>query len=264
MEVQGLSLYHSRTDHHGLTDWDQLMMNELKHRQELLVQSHKNTAVGTLTSGIAHEINNPINNIVLTLETLIEDNQTMSPEERLQLYQEALDQADRAGDLVSNLLEFSRANPPGVEEVSIEALIDQTLRLLKNEFKIHRIKIFKEIQGSFPILSLDKNSLQQVLVNLLLNSVQAMPDGGQLRIKLHREKNKVQIDIVDTGAGIPSENLSLVFNPFFTTKKGGTGLGLSISCDILQKQGGRIEVQSTEGQGSTFSLMIPLSEVRPD
>ncbi len=175
-----------------------------------------------------------------------------------------MDQADRAADLVGNLLEFSRANPPKVEEVSIEALIDQTLRLLKNEFKIHRIKIFKEISGSFPTLHLDKMGLQQVLVNLLLNSVQAMPDGGQLKIMLNRVKNEVQIDIADTGVGIPSENLSLIFNPFFTTKKDRAGLGLSISRDILQKQGGRIEVQSTEGQGSTFSLMIPLSEERPD
>jgi two-component system NtrC family sensor kinase len=175
-----------------------------------------------------------------------------------------LDQADRAADLVGNLLEFSRANPLRVEEVSFETLIDQTLRLLKNEFKMHRIKIVKEIQEPFPILLLDKNGLQQVLIHLLLNSTQAMPDGGQLKIILKRVKNEVQIDIVDTGVGISSKNLSLIFNPFFTTKKSGAGLGLSISYDILQKQGGRIEVQSTEGQGSTFSLRIPLSEVRPD
>ena len=239
-------------------------MNELKRLQELLVRSHKNAATGSLTSGIAHEINNPINNIVLTLETLIEDNQTIAPEERLQLYREALDQADRAADLVGNLLEFSRANPPKVEEVSIEALIDQTLRLLKNEFKKHRIKIFKEISGPFPTLHLDKMGLQQVLVNLLLNSVQAMPEGGQLKIMLNRVKNEVQIEIADTGVGIPSENLSLIFSSFFTTKKDRAGLGLSISRDILQKQGGRIEVQSTEGQGSIFSLMIPLAEERLD
>lgn len=239
-------------------------MNELKRLQELLVQSHRNTAIGTLTSGIAHEINNPLNNIVLTLETLIEDNLTLSSEERLQLYGEALDQADRAADLVGNLLEFSRANPPRVEEVLIEALIDQTLRLLKNEFKRHRIKIFKEISGSFPTLHLDKIGLQQVLVNLLLNSVQAMPDGGQLKIMLKREKNEVRINIADTGVGIPSENLNLIFNPFFTTGKNKSGLGLSISRDFLQKQGGRIEVESREGQGSTFFLMIPLPEERPD
>jgi two-component system, NtrC family, sensor kinase len=245
---------------YSLMDALNRMMNELNHRQELLVQSHKNAVIGTLSPGITHEINNPINNIVLTLETLIEDNQTLSPEERLQLYQETLEEADRAGDIVNNLLQFSRAHPPRVEEVSIEALIDQTIRLLKNEFKRHRIKTFKEIRGSFPTLNLDKSGLQQVLVNLLLNSVQAMPDGGQLRIILNRIKNEMQIDIADTGMGIPSDSLNRIFDPFFTDKKGRAGLGLSISQNILQKQGGRIKVQSIEGQGTTFSLMIPLLE----
>jgi two-component system, NtrC family, sensor kinase len=236
------------------------MMTELENRQEQLVQSRKITAVGTLTSGIAHEINNPINNIVLTLETLAEDNQTLTPEERLQMYQEALDQADRASDIVKNLLEFSRANHPRVEEVSLEELIDKTIRLLNNEFKVHRIKISKEIKWSFPRLLLDKSGLQQALVNLLMNSIQAMPEGGKLSIILDRDNKEARIDIGDTGPGIPAENLSRIFDPFFTTKKEGTGLGLSVSYNILQKQGGRIEVQSTEGQGTTFSLCFPFSE----
>ena len=239
------------------------MMTELESRQEQLLESRKIAAVGTLTSGIAHEINNPINNIVLTLETLAEDNQTLAPEERLQLYQEALDQTDRASDIVKNLLEFSQANHPRVEEVSLEELIDKTIRLLNNEFKMHRIRISKEIRWSFPKLFLDKSGLQQVLVNLLLNSIQAMPEGGNLGIILDRVNHEVRIDIVDTGPGIPSENLSRIFDPFFTTRKGGTGLGLSVSYNILKKQGGRIEVQSTEGQGTTFSLYFPFSERLP-
>ena len=180
------------------------------------MQSRKIAAVGTLTSGIAHEINNPINNIVLTLETLVEDNQTLAPEERLQLYQEALDQADRASDIIKNLLEFSRANHSRVEEVSLEELIDKTIRLLSNEFKMHRIKISKEIQWSFPKLLLDKSGLQQVLVNLLLNSIQAMPEGGKLGIILNRVDQEARIDIADTGPGIPPENLGRIFDPFFT------------------------------------------------
>jgi two-component system NtrC family sensor kinase len=236
------------------------MMTELESRQEQLVQSRKIAAVGTLTSGIAHEINNPINNIVLTLETLAEDNQTMEPEERLQLYQEALDQADRASDIVKNLLEFSRANHPRLEEVSLEELIDKTIRLLNNEFKVHRVKLAKEIKWLFPKLLLDKSGLQQVLVNLILNSIQAMPGGGKLSIILDRVDKEARIDIVDTGPGIPAENLGRIFDPFFSTKKGGTGLGLSVSYNIIQKQGGRIEVQSTEGQGTTFSLYFPFSE----
>ncbi len=243
-----------------LTDALNRMMTELESRQEQLVQSRKIAAVGSLTSGIAHEINNPINNIVLTLETLAEDNQTLKPEERLQLYQEALDQADRASDIVKNLLEFSRANHPRVEEVSLEELIDKTIRLLNNEFKVHHIKISKDIKWSFPRLLLDKSGLQQVLVNLIMNSIQAMPKGGKLSLILDRVNQEARIDINDTGPGIPAENLSRIFDPFFTTKKEGTGLGLSVSYNILQKQGGRIEVRSTEGQGTTFSLYLPFSE----
>lgn len=239
------------------------MMSELESRQEQLVESRKIAAVGTLTSGIAHEINNPINNIVLTLETLVEDNQTLAPEERLQLYQEALDQTDRASDIIKNLLEFSRANHSRVEEVSLEELIDKTIRLLSNEFKMHRIKISKEIQWSFPKLFLDKSGLQQVLVNLLLNGIQAMPEGGKLGITLNRVNQEARIDIADTGSGIPPENLGRIFDPFFTTRKGGAGLGLSVSQNILQKQGGRIEVRSTIGQGTTFSLYFPFSERSP-
>ncbi|MBI4765182.1 MAG: hypothetical protein HY787_11320 [Deltaproteobacteria bacterium] len=240
------------------------MLNEVQRLQELLMQSHKNTAIGTLTSGIAHEINNPLNNIVLTLETLIEDQQTMPNEERHQFYQEALDQTDRAAAIVNNLLEFSRANPPPLEEVDLEELITKTIRLLTNEFKRNRIKIFKELRGPFPTLYLDRSGLQQVLVNLMLNGIQAMPNGGQLKITVNRVKKEVQIDIADTGMGIPSENLSLIFKPFFTTKKNRAGLGLSLSYSFLQKLGGRIDVQSTEGQGSTFSFMIPIAEVQTD
>jgi two-component system NtrC family sensor kinase len=236
------------------------MMTELESRQEQLVQSRKIAAVGTLTSGIAHEINNPINNIVLTLETLVEDNQVLTPEERQQMYQEALDQADRASDIVKNLLEFSQANHPRVESVFLEELIDKTIRLLHNEFKIHRIKLSKELRGRLPKLLLDKSGVQQVLVNLLMNGIQAMPEGGTLTIVLDRIDDEARIEIADTGPGIPAEHLNRIFDPFFSTKKSGTGLGLSVSYNIIQKQGGRIEVQSTPGRGTAFSLFFPLAD----
>jgi len=110
-----------------------------------------------------------------------------------------------------------------------------------------------------PKLVLDKSGLQQVLVNLLMNSVQAMPEGGKISLILDRVNQEARLDIVDTGPGIPAENLTRIFDPFYTTKKDGTGLGLSVSYNILQKQGGRIEVQSSAGQGTTFSLFLPLS-----
>jgi len=236
------------------------MMRELESRQEQLVQSRKIAAVGTLTSGIAHEINNPINNLSLTLESLIENHETMAPAERTQLYQEALDQVERASDTVRNLLEFSRANHPRLEDVSLDEVVDKTARLFINEFKIHKVRFLKEVRGPLPALRLDKGGLQQVFVNLFLNGIQSMPKGGELRIVLERVKDEVRIDVADTGVGIPPENLEKVFDPFFTTKKEGegTGLGLSVSYSIIKKHGGRMQVQSSAGVGTTFSISLPL------
>jgi two-component system, NtrC family, sensor kinase len=235
------------------------MMHELESRQEQLVQSRKIAAVGTLTSGIAHEINNPINNLSLTLESLIEDHETMDPAERKQLYQDALDQVERASDTVKNLLEFSRANHPKLEDVNLDEVVDKTARLFNNEFKIHKVRFRKDIRSPLPALHLDKGGLQQVLVNLFLNGIQAMPKGGELKVMLERIKDEVRIDVSDTGVGIPPENLEKVFDPFFTTKREGegTGLGLSVSYSIIKKHGGRIQVQSSAGSGTTFSIFLP-------
>jgi two-component system, NtrC family, sensor kinase len=236
------------------------MMHELESRQEQLVQSRKIAAVGTLTSGIAHEINNPINNLSLTLESLIENHEAMDPAERMQLYQDALDQVERASDTVKNLLEFSRANHPKLEDVSIEEVVDKTARLFNNEFKIHKVRFSKEIRSPLLALRLDKGGLQQVLVNLFLNGLQAMPKGGELKVVLERIKDEVRIDVTDTGVGIPPENLDKVFDPFFTTKREGegTGLGLSVSYSIIKKHGGRMQVQSRDGSGTTFSIFLPV------
>jgi two-component system, NtrC family, sensor kinase len=236
------------------------MMGELETRQEQLVQSRKIAAVGTLTSGIAHEINNPINNISLNVESLIESHETMDPVERLQLYQEILDQAERAGDTVKNLLEFSRANHPRLEEVRVDEVVDKTARLIQNELKIHKVRFSKEIRGPLPSLRLDKGGLQQVLVNLFLNSVQAMPNGGELKVSLEEVRQGIKIEVTDTGEGIPAENLDRIFDPFFTTKKEGegTGLGLSVSYSIVKKHGGSMEVRSERGAGTTFSIHLPV------
>jgi two-component system NtrC family sensor kinase len=237
------------------------MMGELESRQEQLVQSRKIAAVGTLTSGIAHELNNPINNISLILESLIEDGEDMKRSERVQLYEEAMDQTDRASETVKNLLEFSRASHPKMEKVALEELVDKTARLVNNELQLNRIKFSKETIGDLPSISVDRSGIQQVLLNLFINSIQAMPKGGMLKVitRLHDTMKEVRIDVEDTGEGIPAEHLSNIFDPFFTTKKEGegTGLGLSVSYSIIKKHAGRIEAKSTPGQGTCFSIYLP-------
>lgn len=238
------------------------MMGELESRQEQLVQSRKIAAVGTLTSGIAHELNNPINNISLILESLVEDGMTMGKSERLRLFQEAMAQTDRASETVKNLLEFSRASHPKMENISIDEIVDKTVRLVKNELHLHNIKFSKKKAGGIPTMNVDRSGIQQVLLNLFINSIQAMPRGGDLKVltRLSDSLQEVRIDVEDTGEGIHADHLNSIFDPFFTTKKEGegTGLGLSVSYSIIKKHGGQIEVKSTLGQGTRFSIYLPI------
>ena len=238
------------------------MMGELESRQEQLVQSRKIAAVGTLTSGVAHELNNPINNISLILESLVEDGMTMGKSERLRLFQEAMAQTDRASETVKNLLEFSRASHPKMENISIEEIVDKTVRLVKNELNLNNIKFAKKIGDGIPMMSVDRSGIQQVLLNLFINSIQAMPKGGDLKVlaRLSDSLKEVRIDVEDTGEGIPSDQLNNIFDPFYTTKREGegTGLGLSVSYSIIKKHGGSIQVKSVPGQGTCFSIYLPI------
>lgn len=240
------------------------MMTELEKRQEQLVQSRKIASIGTLTAGIAHEINNPVNNISLILEALIEDGSEMDEAERSKLYQDAMDQADRTSEIVKNLLEFSRASHPRMEEVDLEELVDKTSRLLSNELKLHNITFNKQVHARLPKAKLDKGGLQQVLLNLFMNSIHALDRGGELKVEINAadNPNEARINIIDNGPGIPSEYISQIFDPFFTTKKEGvgTGLGLSVSYNIIKKNNGRLEVESRPGQGTRFSIFLPLTQ----
>jgi signal transduction histidine kinase len=173
-----------------------------------------------------------------------------------------MDQADRASDIVKNLLEFTRASHPKPEDVNLEDLIDRTASLVRNELDLHHITFTSEIKQQLPRLRLEKGGLQQVLLNLFMNSIQAMEDGGELRVVLDRSEtfDEARIDVIDTGPGIPEEIKGQIFDPFFTTKKDGvgTGLGLSVSYSIVAKNGGRMTVTSEPGEGTCFSIFLPL------
>ena len=252
---------------HHLVSAINRMMGELEKRQEQLIQSRKIASIGTLTAGIAHEINNPINNISLILESLLEGAQTMDQKEREKLYLEAMDQADRTSEIVKNLLEFSRTTQPRIEKVNLEEVVDRTARLIKNELKLNNIEFVKETENGPFDAYLDRGGLQQVLLNLFLNSIQAMEQGGELKVVIRPADNldEVRIDVMDNGPGIPAEYLDRIFDPFFTTKKEGlgTGLGLSVSYTIIKKHRGRIEVKSEPQKGTCFSIYLPLAENAP-
>ncbi len=237
------------------------MVAELDSRQEQLLQSRKMASIGTFTSGIAHELNNPLNNISITAETLQLNYAAMKPDEIAELIEDILTQADRASQVVKNLLEFSRNGRPALSELDIGQVLERTLDLIKNQLVVAQIRIEKALAPNLPAIRGKRQDLQQAFVNIFLNAVQAMPRGGTLTIKADDgPAGQLRVDITDTGTGIKPEDLEHIFDPFFTTKElgQGTGLGLSLVYSIIRTHGGRIEVQSQVGQGTTFSIFLPV------
>ena len=239
------------------------MAGEIESRQEEVVQSRKIAAIGTFTSGIAHELNNPINNIYLTAETLLEEYTTLSDAEANELILDVLNQADRAGDIVKNLLDFSRSERPSFTDQSIAAVIDSTVKLVKNQIMVAGISLERKIPGDMPAIKGNLRNLQHVFLNLLLNAIQAMSGGGSIEIAASQDSPEyLRVDVRDTGIGIKPEDLEHIFDPFFTTKAvgRGTGLGLSVTYSIVKTHGGYIEVKSEVNVGTTFSVFLPVGE----
>ena len=239
------------------------MMRELHRRQEMLAEAQKLRAIGTLTAGVAHDLNNPLNNISLTAEGLLEDYETLNDAERLDMCRDMLAQAERAHGVVRGLLDFSRQREPQMQVLDIAALLKQTNRLLANQLKLAQTRLDLVVDDNLPHVKGDQQQLAQVFVNLYLNAIEAMGRDGRLRVIAHTTESRpgfVQIDVSDTGRGIAQDALPYVFDPFFTTKGAkGTGLGLSVSYGIVAKHGGSIQVQSRPAEGTTFSVFLPIA-----
>ena len=238
-------------------------VTEQRYLEQRLIQSEKLATIGLLSSGIAHELRNPLNVIESARYYL---------EESLPGNKELLAKIDmikrnihRASGIINNLLEFSRRSDHDREEVDIRKLVESTVALLDKELSLRKIELEVDIPET-PKIVCNLDSLKQVFLNIIINAVQAMPDGGRLQIrsKMPYDRSFFDVDFLDTGFGIPKENLSHVFSPFFTTKEvgEGTGLGLYISHSILKREGGDILVQSEEGVGSTFTVRLPVDSRR--
>jgi two-component system, NtrC family, sensor kinase len=237
------------------------MSHELEERQEQLVQARKISAIGTFTSGIAHELNNPVNNIVLTAEAFKEDFDDLGREEALGMIQDIIAQSERASEIIKNLLDFSRSERPEMVTVSIASVIRDTLKLVRNQLLLSGVEEQTDLPDDLPPVCGDYKSLQQVFLNLFINAVQAMPTGGILgaRARLSDDGEWVKVEVRDTGMGIDHDDIPHIFDPFFTTKEvgKGTGLGLSVTYGILQKHGGAIEAHSKSGEGAVFIITLP-------
>jgi len=241
------------------------MILELEKRGGVLIQSHKMRAVGTLTSGVAHELNNPLNNITITAHMLLEDYEELPDEERKDMISDLISEADRSKKIISNLLDFTRESSSQLEPLKLDHLLEKTIRLASNQIKLSGIKIEFQSSGNLPRIHGDIQQLEQVFLNLILNAIDASSKGGKIQVVVlpADEPNYLAVKVIDFGAGIPEHILPSIFDPFFTTKiKGkGTGLGLIVSQGIVAKHGGRIRVSSTEGTGTTFTVTLPVTTI---
>lgn len=244
------------------------MIQELESREAVLIQSHKMRAVGTLTAGVAHELNNPLNNITLTAHMLLEDYDGLNDEDRKEMVRDVVSEAGRSKHIISNLLDFARESGSQLEPLDLAQLLRDTITLASNQIKLSGIKIDFQFTDNLPRIHGDSQQLRQVFLNLILNAIDASAKGGKIQVLLlpADEPNYVAVKVIDFGTGVPEHILGSIFDPFFTTKgKGkGTGLGLSVSQGIVGKHGGRISVTSREGKGSTFTVTLPVTTIPAD
>ena len=230
-----------------------------KQTQRQLMRSEKLAALGRMAAGIAHEINNPLTGVLmyshLLLDSLPEGEQNWEDAEVI------VKETTRCRELIRDLLDFSRETIPHKEQVNINEIIKKTISIIEKQVYFENVEIIKELSEGLPEIMIDINQFEQVLINLALNAVESMSDGGKLIVRtMALESTSVIIKVIDTGSGIPEENIDKIFDPFFTTKEvgKGTGLGLAVTYGIIQRHGGQISVESSIGSGTTFTITLPV------
>jgi len=244
------------------------MLDSIKERDERLkeyakkeiMKSERLAMVGQLAAGVAHEINNPLGSILIYSHLLLEDLEKEDP--RRGNIEKIVNQATRCKKIVKGLLDFSRQTEPEMKLSDINTIVKEVLSLVERQVMFHNIKVIKKLSPDLPTILLDKNQIQQVLMNIILNAVEAMDGQGKLTVETSSDEEYARIKFTDTGCGISEENVKKLFQPFFTTKETGhgTGLGLSISYGIIRKHNGKINVSSEIGKGSTFTIVLPVRE----
>jgi signal transduction histidine kinase len=256
-------------EHQIESNWEILSLNnelndyveQLQKTQQQLIQAAKLSSIGQLSAAVAHELNNPLAG-VLVYTKLIKDklaNDSLDKEK----VRNSLDKIESAIDfcsgIIRGLLDFARQSEPLLRPVTVSRAIDKAISLAGHQAQMKMIEVVREETPELPLVVADFNQLVQVIINLVVNAVQAMNEGGRLTLRTSVERNWVRISVQDTGCGIPPENMDNLFTPFFTTRDEvkGVGLGLSISYGIVERHGGRIDVQSEVGKGSVFTIVLP-------
>lgn len=234
-------------------------VSERKRLQEQLRRTERIAELGTLASGMAHEIGTPMNVILGRAEYLM-DRVTEEPIKKG--LKTIITQVERITKVMNQLLSFARRKAPEQSELDLRNVIDNVMEMFQERLSRSQVTVGMTLEDSCPMVLADADQMSQVLINLIMNAVHAMPDGGTLRVDLAQEKDMVKLTVADTGHGIPRDVVKKVFDPFFTTKEfgKGTGLGLTVVKGIIEEHQGSIVVESEEGKGTTFTIRLPRSE----
>lgn len=251
--------------HNELLKWTETLeekvderTTELRNMQKQLIQAEKMASIGRLAAGVAHEINNPLTGILTNSTLLLED--LSKNDKQYGDIKAIVDETLRCRQIVKGLLDFARQTEPKRITTNINEIIESVVSLVCNQASFQNIKIRKELSSDMPHMMLDSDQIKQVFMNIVLNAADAMPRGGDLKIRsgLDESGKYVLISFSDTGSGINEEQLGKIFDPFFSTKEKGTGLGLSVSYGIVERHGGTIDVESQVDRGSTFTVKLPI------
>jgi PAS domain S-box-containing protein len=237
-------------------------ITQQKRIEEQLIMTDRLASIGELSSGIAHELNNPLTSVIGFSQLLMEGDVPANMKEELGI---VYSEAQRAAVIVKNLLTFARKHAPAKQLSQINTVVEDVLRLRYYEQKVNNIEVEKHLAVNLPEIMMDHFQMQQVFLNIIVNAESAMLEGrhrGKLILTTEKSEGVIRVTFADDGPGIAKENLKRIFDPFFTTKEvgKGTGLGLSICHGIVTEHGGKIYVMSENGQGTTFVVELPLSE----
>jgi hypothetical protein len=228
---------------------------ELQSVQQEIVQTEKMSTLGYISAGMAHEIRNPLNSIGLYVQLL---KGSLDDPERDEFLEKIEMEVRRIDGILRKLMDAVKRPRYHLQQVSVPKVIDSLLDLYQSRAKMHGIHIERDYRVIPPNILADASEVEQIFSNLFANSIDEMVDGGILKIVLDQNEDSIHIDVIDTGKGIPHEDLQRVFDPFYTTKTSGTGLGLSVVLRIIRTYNGKIEVKSETGKGTTFSVSLPL------
>ena len=238
----------------GLALQNVLLLRQSRLRLRRLYRTERLATVGQLAAGAAHEIRNPLTGIRSTIQYLRRDYQ--EDDQKRELVDELIEEVDRIDQIIAGLLSFARPSEPTLEKLDLGDLLRQTVHLVQITARENRVDIALNLQNNHGPITADPAQLKQVFLNLFMNAIQAMPDGGCLQIDLQALGDGYRVEVSDTGTGMSPEDLERAFDPFFTTKEEGTGLGLAICYGIISRHGGEIDIDSQVGTSTRVSIKL--------